>query len=52
MVPVDSSGMRVTFTPSGRKPAGKDSPLADYNPVSPGYFATLGIPLSKDATSA
>ena len=45
MVPVDSSGMRVTFTPAGRKPAGKDSPLADYNPVSPGYFATLGIPL-------
>ncbi len=45
MVPVDVSGMRVTFTPSGRKPSGKDSPLADYNPVSPGYFATLGIPL-------
>jgi putative ABC transport system permease protein len=45
MVPVDSSGMRVTFTPAGRTPAGKDSPVADYNPVSPGYFATLGIPL-------
>ena len=45
MVPVDSSGMRVTFTPSGTKPAAKDSPVADYNPVSPGYFATLGIPL-------
>jgi predicted permease len=59
MVPVDESGMRVTFTPSGRQPAGKESPVADYNPVSPGYFATLGIPMlegrdfsARDAASA
>ncbi len=45
MVPVDSSGMRVTFTPAGRQASGGDSPTADYNPVSPGFFATLGIPL-------
>jgi predicted permease len=37
--------MRVTFTPEGRKPAGGDSPIADYNPVSPGYFETIGIPV-------
>lgn len=44
MVPVESSGMRVTFTPSGhRTPGGKDSPVADYNPISPGYFTALGI---------
>ena len=45
MVPVDTSGMRVTFTPAGRHASGGDSPTADYNPVSPGYFTTLGIPL-------
>jgi predicted permease len=45
MVPVLSSGMRVTFTPAGSPALGKDSPVADYNPVSPSFFATLGIPV-------
>jgi predicted permease len=45
MVPVQSSGMRVTFTPAGSRNRGKDSPLADYNPVTPGFFATLSIPV-------
>ena len=45
MVPVESSGMRVTFTLPGHKAGGPDSPVADYNPVSPEFFRTLGIPL-------
>ena len=45
MVPVESGGMRVTFTPPGHKAGGPDSPVADYNPVSPDFFRTLGIPL-------
>src|SRR5262249_24479041 len=45
MVPVECSGMRVTFTPPGGRAAGPDRPVTDYNPVSPGFLATLGIPL-------
>ena len=45
MVPVESGGMRVTFTTPGHKAGGPDSPVADYNPVSPDFFRTLGIPL-------
>jgi putative ABC transport system permease protein len=44
MVPVQSGGMRVTFSPPGQK-AGPNGPVADYNPVSPDFFKTLGIPL-------
>jgi predicted permease len=45
MVPVQQSGMRVTFTPPGSMATGPNSPVADYNPVSPDFFRTLGIPV-------
>jgi putative ABC transport system permease protein len=45
MVPVQSSGMRVTFDIAGQPSRAPDSPLADYNPVTPGFLSTLGIPL-------
>ena len=45
MVPVQSGGMRVTFSPPGQKAGGPNGPVADYNPVSPDFFRTLGIPL-------
>ncbi len=45
MVPVNFGGMRVTFGVPGRPARGPDSPEADYNPVTPGFFAALGVPL-------
>ena len=44
MVPVNRSGMRVTFELVGL-PNKEPSPAADFNPVSPGFFATLNIPI-------
>lgn len=58
MVPVYRGGMRITFEVAGRPPAG-DSPVADFNPVSPGFLAALDIPLvagrdfsARDASGA
>lgn len=44
MVPVQQSGMRVTFEIAGRRSAGT-SPSADFNTVSRGFFRALGIPV-------
>ncbi len=43
MVPVYRGGMRVTFEIAGRST--DDTPEADFNPVSPGFFSALGVPL-------
>ena len=53
MVPVYSGGMRVTFGVAGQ-PKADPSPLADFNPVSKGFFAALAIPIvqGRDFTSA
>jgi len=53
MVPVYSGGMRVTFDLAGQ-PKVEPSPVADFNPVSHGFFTALGIPLvqGRDFTSA
>jgi predicted permease len=44
MVPVDLSGMRVTFDVAGQ-PKADPTPTADFNPVTTGFFAALGIPI-------
>ena len=44
MVPVDLSGMRVTFDVAGQ-PKADPTPTADFNPVTHGFFAALGIPI-------
>ena len=53
MVPVNRSGMRVTFDVAGQ-PKADPTPSADFNPVAPGFFAALGIPIvqGRDFTSA
>jgi predicted permease len=53
MVPVNRSGMRVSFEAAGQ-PKVAETPSADFNPVSPGFFAALGIPMvqGRDFTAA
>ncbi len=53
MVPVYSGGMRVTFDVAGQ-PKADPTPTADFNPVSPGFFEALDIPIvqGRDFTSA
>ena len=53
MVPVDRSGMRVTFDVAGQ-PKADPTPTADFNPVTHGFFAALGIPIvqGRDFTTA
>ena len=53
MVPVDLSGMRVTFDVAGQ-PKAVPTPTADFNPVTRGFFAALGIPIvqGRDFTTA
>ena len=53
MVPVYRGGMRVTFDVAGQ-PKADPTPLADFNPVSNGFFAALSIPIlqGRDFTRA
>ena len=53
MVPVNRSGMRVTFDVAGQ-PKADPTPSADFNPVSHGFFAALGIQIvqGRDFTTA
>jgi predicted permease len=45
-IPVHRGGMRISFEVPGRKPASSDEILrANFNPVSPGYFAAMGVPI-------
>lgn len=44
-VPVWPGGMRSSIDVSGRNTPREAMPHADYSPVSPGYFATMKIPL-------
>lgn len=45
MVPVQSSGMRTTIESDGYTPAPGETPAADLNIVTPGYFHALGASL-------
>ncbi len=53
MVPVNRSGMRVSFEVAGQ-PKAAETPSADFNPVSHGFFAALGIQVvqGRDFTAA
>jgi predicted permease len=44
-VPVQSQGMRTTVKPAGYEFQPGEDEAVQLNPVSPGYFATLGMPL-------
>jgi predicted permease len=43
--PVQSAGMRVSLAPEGYEPPAGEFVNADFNIVSPGHFATLGVPV-------
>lgn len=43
--PLQASGMRHTLKPEGYVFAPDEDEGATYNPISPGYFATLAVPL-------
>jgi predicted permease len=45
--PVQASGMRVSFQPDGYVAAAGERIDADFNVVTPGHFATLGVTLVR-----
>ena len=46
-VPVQSSGMRVTYALEKRPSRGRSGPQVDLNVVTPGFFAALGTPIVR-----
>jgi predicted permease len=51
----DRDGFSLEFTPDGRTAAaGEESPRAEYQVISPGFFASLGLPIldGRDFTDA
>ena len=53
-VPVQGSGMRSTIKVPGYTPKTSDPENVDFNPITPGYFRALGVPIvrGRDFTEA
>jgi predicted permease len=45
--PLDGEGSVTGINIPGAPQAGSENPIANYRPVSPGYFSAMGIPLSQ-----
>jgi predicted permease len=53
-VPVQGSGMRSSVNVAGYTPTSSDPENVDFNPITPGYFRALGVPIvrGRDFTEA
>ncbi len=46
-VPVQESGMRSSVNVAGYTPKSNDPENVDFNPITPGYFKALGVPIVR-----